>query len=177
MQQRGRLGSPLLHLPLASANFGKASARPNRGKGIGADLNAMPQTTPTPKPRSVAIAIQFIWVTLAVNALMLAIGYDDAGSDALAINSTLLVFTGYVAIQIAGCRNWARVAYASLVALDVALILALGLDAATDLEVVLTYLLLALEILALLKLFGSDADQWFNPARNCRDPDGPTGGN
>jgi hypothetical protein len=52
--------------------------------------------------------------------------------------------------------------YAFLVALDVALILAFGLDEVTDLDILVTYILLALECWALVNLFGAEADRWFN---------------
>jgi hypothetical protein len=125
----------------------------------------MQQPTSTHPPRSVTNALQLIWLTLAVNALMMALDYDDASSDAMAFNSLLLVFSGFVVIQIAACRNWARITYSVLVALDVALILAVGLEEASELEVLVTYLSVALEGWALLRLFGAEADQWFSPAR------------
>jgi len=125
----------------------------------------MQQATNARPPRSVNAAIQLIWLTLIANALMLALDYDDASSDAMAINDILLVFNGFVAIKIAGCKNWARLVFAVLVALDVALILAFGLDEATDLEVLVTYLSVALEGRALLNLFSGEADQWFSPSQ------------
>jgi hypothetical protein len=121
----------------------------------------MQQATTTLPPRVVAIAVQQIWLMLAANAIMMALDYDDASSDAMVFNSILLIFNGFVAIQIVGCKNWARIAYSVLVALDVALILALGLDEASELEVLVTYLSVALEGWILIKLFGTEADQWF----------------
>jgi hypothetical protein len=125
----------------------------------------MQQATNTHPPRSVTIAIQLIWLTLAANALLMAVDYDDASLDAMTFNSILLVFNGFVVIKIADSRNWARIAYSVLVALDVALIFAVGLDGATDLDVLVTYMSLALEAWALFKLFGADADQWFRQTR------------
>jgi hypothetical protein len=125
----------------------------------------MQQVTTTPPPRGVTVAIQLIWLTLAANAFMMALDYDDAGNDAMAFNSILLVFNGFVAIQIAGCKNWARIAYSVLVALDVAMILALGLEEASEFEVLVTYMLVALEGWILVKLFGAEADQWFKQIR------------
>jgi len=125
----------------------------------------MQQATTSLPPRTVTIAIQLIWLTIAANALMMAVDYDDASSDAMVFNSMLLVFNGFTTIKIAACKNWARIVYSILVALDVAMILALGLDEATDLEVVLTYMSVALETWALLRLFGAEADQWFKPTR------------
>ena len=123
----------------------------------------MQQATNSHPPRSVTAAIQLIWLTLAANALMLALDYDDATSDAMVFNSILLVFSGFVVLRIAACRNWARIAYSVLVALDVALILAIGLEEASELEVMVTYMSVALEGWALLRLFGAEADQWFSP--------------
>ena len=122
----------------------------------------MQQATNSHPPRSVTAAIQLIWLTLAANALMLALDYDDATSDAMVFNSILLVFSGFVVLRIAACRNWARIAYSILVALDVALILAMGLEEASEIEVLVTYLSVALEGWALLRLFGAEADQWFS---------------
>jgi len=124
----------------------------------------MQQETTAQSPRTVTIAVQLIWFTIAANALLMAVDYDDASSDAMVFNSMLLVFNGFVANKIAGCKNWARIVYSVLVALDVAMILALGLDDATDLEVLVAYLTVALEAWALLRLFGAEADQWFSPS-------------
>ena len=119
----------------------------------------------TKAPLSVTIAIQFIWLTLAVNALMMAVDYDDASRDAMVFNTILLLFNSFVAIKIAGGKNWARLAYSVLVAADVALILAFGLDVASDLEVLVTYLSVALEGWTLIKLFGAEAEPWFKQPR------------
>ncbi len=97
---------------------------------------------------------------------MMAVDYDEASIDAMVFNTILLVFNGYVAVKIAGGRNWARLTYSVLVAVDVALILAFGLDAASDLEVVVTYLSVALEGWTLIKLFGAEAEAWFKQTRN-----------
>jgi hypothetical protein len=126
----------------------------------------MPHVTTTKAPVSVTIATQFIWLMLAMNALTMAVDYDDASSDAMVFNTILLVFNGFVAIKIAGGKNWARLAYSLLVAVDVALILVFGLDAASDLEVVVTYLSVALEGFTLIKLFGAEAEPWFKQKRN-----------
>jgi hypothetical protein len=126
----------------------------------------MPPAKTLPPPRNVSIGVQLIWLTLALNALMMALDYDDAGSDALVFNILMLLFNGYMAIQIAVGKHWARMAYAVMVALDVALVLALGLDAASDLDVLLTYLSVALECWTLLYLFCAEADNWFRPGRS-----------
>jgi hypothetical protein len=125
----------------------------------------MQHGTNTKAPPSVTIATQLIWLTLAANALLMAVDYYDTSSDALVFNMVVMVFNGVVAVNIAGCKNWARVAYSVLVALDVALILALGLDQASDLEAIVSYLSLAIEIWILIMLFGAEADLWFRPTR------------
>jgi len=125
----------------------------------------MQHATTTKAPPSVTVAIQLIWLTLAANALLMAVDYDDASSDALAFNTIVLVFNGFVAIKIAGGKNWARLAYSVLVAVDVAMILAFGLDVASDLEVLVTYLSVALEGWSLIKLFGAEAEPWFKQTR------------
>lgn len=129
-------------------------------------LTPMQHVTTTKAPVSVTIATQLIWLMLAINALMMAVDYDEASIDAMVFNTILLVFNGYVAVKIAGGRNWARLTYSVLVAVDVALILAFGLDAASDLEVVVTYLSVALEGWTLIKLFGAEAEAWFKQTRN-----------
>jgi hypothetical protein len=96
-----------------------------------------------------------------VNVLMMVVDFEDTGSDAMIFNSLLLVINAFVVINIASRKNWSRIVYAFLVALDVALILAFGLDEATDLDILVTYLLVALECWALVHLYGAEADSWF----------------
>ena len=129
-------------------------------------LTPMQHVTTTKAPVSVIVATQLIWLMLAINALMMAVDYDEASSDAMVFNTLLLVFNGFVAIKIASGKNWARLAYSVLVAVDVALILALGMEAASDFEAVVTYLSVALEGWTLIKLFGAEAEPWFKQTRN-----------
>jgi NADH:ubiquinone oxidoreductase subunit 4 (subunit M) len=119
----------------------------------------------TPAPRSVVVASQLIWLTIAASALMVVLDWDDASSGAIVTNILLLTFNGFVARQVASRKNWARKVYALLVALDLALTLALGLDELSELDVMLTYLILPLEIWILLKLFAAEADQWYGATR------------
>lgn len=51
----------------------------------------MPPAATTQCPRSVAMAIQLIWLTIAMNALMMAVDYDEASMDAVVFNTLLLV--------------------------------------------------------------------------------------
>ena len=113
-------------------------------------------------PRNIVVAIQLIWLTIVVNVFMMAVDFDDTGIDAMVLNSLLLVINAFVVIKITARKNWSRIVYAFLVALDVALILAFGLDEVTDLDILVTYVLLALECWALVNLFGAEADRWFN---------------
>jgi hypothetical protein len=113
-------------------------------------------------PRNIVVAIQLIWLTIVVNVFMMAVDFDDTGIDAMVLNSLLLVINAFVVIKITARKNWSRMVYAFLVALDVALILAFGLDEVTDLDILVTYILLALECWALVNLFGAEADRWFN---------------
>jgi hypothetical protein len=48
-----------------------------------------------------------------------------------------------------------------LVALEVAILMAFGLTEAKELELLMTYLTLLLEAWILVKLFGTQSDQWF----------------
>ena len=125
----------------------------------------MPPIAVAQPPRCVTVAIQLIWVTLAANSLVMLFEYDDASMDSMAFNGVLLVFSAFVVIRIAGCKNWARIAYAVVVALDVAAFLAMGLDDSSDLDVLVTYTSLALEVCALINLFCVQADHWFRPLR------------
>jgi hypothetical protein len=126
----------------------------------------MQHVTITKVPVSVTISIQLIWLMLAVNALMMVVDYDEASVNAMVFNTILLAFNGFVAVKISGGKNWARQAYSLLVALDVALILVFGLDAASDLGVLVTYLSVALEGWTLIKVFGAEAEPWFKQTRN-----------
>lgn len=125
----------------------------------------MQYTSSTKAPPGVSNAIQLIWVTLVVNAVMSALDFDDASSEAIALNTILLAFSGFVTIKIAEGKNWARIAYSALVALDIALIFAFGMDEATDLEAYVSVILLAIEGWILIRLFNAEADQWFKSSR------------
>lgn len=128
---------------------------------MGQTNTPMQHATSTQAPRSVANAIRLIWLTIAANALLMAVNYDDTGNEAVVFNTLLLVVNGCVASQIAGGKNWARMAYSVLVAMDLALILAFGLDGASDLEAVVAGLTMAMEGWILFRLFDAKADHWF----------------
>jgi hypothetical protein len=72
-----------------------------------------------------------------------------------------LLFYFWVTVKVGQGRQWARWTYACLVALECAILAAYGLDQASDLESLMTYLTLPVEILAMYWLFGAQADDWF----------------
>jgi len=121
-------------------------------------------------PRSVANAIQFIWLTIAIDAVMMVASYDgsDANVDALIFNGTMLLLYALVTAKISAGRNWARRAYALLVAMELALVAAFGLSDASELEVLVTYLTLPLELWILIQLFRGEADTWFKAVSAAR---------
>jgi hypothetical protein len=122
------------------------------------------------RPRTVSLAIQAIWLTIAMDAMMMVASYDgsDANVDALTFNGTMLLFYALVTVKISIGRNWARRAYAFLIAMELALVAAFGLSDATELEVLVTYLTLPLELWVLVQLFGLQADLWFKAIGRAR---------
>ena len=121
----------------------------------------MTPTQKQPRPKSVEIAIRAIWVTNVATALVMLANYDEASMDTLVINGQLLLVYVIVTLRISAGSHRARLVYAFLVALEVAILLAFGLSEATDLELLLTYLTLPLEAWILVKLFGAESDKWF----------------
>jgi hypothetical protein len=122
------------------------------------------------RPRAVSQAIQAIWITIAMDAMMMVASYDgsDANADSLTFNGIILLFYVLVTVKISGGNNWARRAYAFLIAMELALVAAFGLNEATDMETLLTYLTLPLEIWILIQLFGAEADAWFQAIKKPR---------
>lgn len=120
------------------------------------------------RPVSVSHAVQVIWATNVASALLLAINFDgsDSGVDSLVFNGLMLLLYVWVTVRIGQGRQWARLSYAGLVALECAIVAAFGLEQATELEALITYLTLPLELWALYKLFGADADAWFKPEKS-----------
>jgi hypothetical protein len=119
------------------------------------------------KPRSVTVSVQAIWVTNLASALLMVAQYDGTpGSDEMVVfNVVLLALYVMVTIKIAAGKNWARLTYAFLVALECAVLAAFGLDQASELEALVTYLTLPLEIWILWRLFGAQSDAWFKLMR------------
>lgn len=121
----------------------------------------MPNATRAEKPRAVHFAVLLIWFSIAVDAMATVAGNDGQASDVMLINLGVLLVYSVVNGMIAQGRNWARIVYSVLVACEVALLLAFGLDGASDLDVLVTALTLPLETCGLVMLFGASADAWF----------------
>jgi len=115
------------------------------------------------RPKLVSVAIQLIWLTIAIDAVMMAVGFDGtpANADALTFNGVMLLFYAVVTAKIAAGRNWARHSYAFLVVTELALVAAFGLSDASELEELVTYTTLPLELWILYRLFNAQADAWF----------------
>ena len=115
------------------------------------------------RPASVSIAVQAIWSVNAVSALVLVLDGDGAGGDpdALALNLMILFLYALVTWMVGAGKNWARTSYAVLVAMEVALLAAFGMDSASDLDLFATYLTTPLEFWALYKLYSAESEPWF----------------
>ena len=64
-------------------------------------------------------------------------------------------------VKISAGRYWARSSYAFLVAMEIAFVAAFGLSDASELEELVTYFTLPLELWILYRLFCAEADAWF----------------
>jgi len=115
------------------------------------------------RPKLVSVAVQLIWLTIAIDAVMMVVSFDGtpANADALTFNGVMLLFYALVTAKIAAGRNWARHSYAFLVVMEFALVAAFGLSDASELEEVVTYMTLPLELWILYRLFNAEADAWF----------------
>lgn len=116
------------------------------------------------RPPFISAAIQLIWLTIAIDAVMMVVSYDGtpANVDSLTFNGAMLVLYAFVTVNISAGRNWARRTYAVLVAMEFALVAAFGLSDASELEELVTYLTLPLELWILYRLFCAEADVWFS---------------
>ena len=132
-----------------------------RSQAAQANCTAMQNVTRAEKPRSVSLAVLLVWVSIAVDALTTLLGNDGLTADTLLFNGAVLAVYAVVNIKIAGRNNWARLAYSVLVACEVSLLLAFGLEGASDLDVLVTSFTLPLEAWSLVMLFGASADKWF----------------
>ncbi len=115
------------------------------------------------RPASVTTAVQAIWAVNAVSALILTLGGDSAqpDSDGMVLSVLILFIYALVTWMVGAGKNWARLTYAFLIALELALLAAFGMDNAADLEVLATYLTTPVEIWALYKLFCPESEPWF----------------
>jgi hypothetical protein len=116
-----------------------------------------------PKPLSVSRAVIAIWVTIALDALVIAIeGATGAmAADVLLLNSMSCVLYGLIANRIFAGNNFARYVYAFLVAIEVAALLAFGLEGATELEAVAAYISPPVEAWIMFMLFRAESTPWF----------------
>ena len=122
------------------------------------------------KPRSVSQAVIAIGVTIALDALVIVIeGYSGAmAADVLLLNSLSCVFYGLLANRISAGNNLARHVYALLVAVEVAALLAFGLDGATELESAVAYISPPIEAWIMYMLFRAESTPWFQQRRVAR---------
>jgi hypothetical protein len=113
------------------------------------------------------MAVQTIWSVNAVSALVLVLGVDsgEGNTEALALNLLILSIYAMVTWMVGAGENWARTSYAVLVAMEVALLAAFGMDSASDLDLLATYLTTPLEFWALYKLYSAESEPWFNTAQ------------
>lgn len=100
------------------------------------------------RPQFLSTAIHSIWLTLAIDAVMMAVSYDGtpANASSLSFNGAMLLLYAFVTVKISAGRNWARRSYAFFIAMEFALVAAFGLSDASELEGWVTYLTLPLEL-------------------------------
>jgi hypothetical protein len=123
------------------------------------------------KPRSVTQAVIAIWVTIALDVLVLTIeGSTGAmATDVLLLNSASSVFYGLIANRISAGNNFARHVYAILAAVEVAALFAFGLDSATELETASACISPPIEAWVMFMLFRAESTPWFvKPAASGR---------
>ena len=106
-------------------------------------------------------------MTIALDALVIVIeGYSGAmAADVLLLNSLSCVFYGLLANRISAGNNLARHVYALLVAVEVAALLAFGLDGATELESAVAYISPPIEAWIMYMLFRAESTPWFQQRR------------
>jgi hypothetical protein len=115
------------------------------------------------KPQSVVTAVYAIWATVGLDVFMTAISSENPESaSAMAGGAVIsLAVYGLLCINISRGRNWARNVYAVLMAAEVAALLAFDSAGVSDLETVVSYLMVPFEGWILFRLFGSESDGWF----------------
>lgn len=112
-------------------------------------------------------AVIAIWVTIALDTLVITIEGSTGvmTSDVLLLNGMSCVFYGLLANRIAAGNNFARHVYAILVAVEVAALLAFGLDGATELEATVAYISPPIEAWTMFMLFRAESTPWFAKSR------------
>jgi len=116
-----------------------------------------------PKPRSVTQAVIAIWVTIGLDFLVATIeGSTGAmSSGQLMLNLISCLLYGLLTNRISAGNNLARYVYAVLVAIEVAALLAFGLDGATELEGAVAYISPPIEGWIMFMLFRAESTPWF----------------
>lgn len=116
-----------------------------------------------PKPRAVTQAVIAIWVTIGVDFLVATIeGSTGAmSSGQLMLNLISCLLYGLLTNRISAGNNLARHVYAVLVAIEVAALLAFGLDGATELEAAVAYISPPIEAWIMFLLFRAQSAPWF----------------
>lgn len=121
------------------------------------------------RPRSVTSAVVAIWFTIALDFLVTNIeGLDGTmPSGQFMLNLISCFFYGLLVNRISVGNNLARYVYAILIAIEVAALLAFGLDDATGLEAAVSYVSIPLEFWIMFTLFRADSNPWFQKVRQA----------
>ena len=115
------------------------------------------------KPQSVVTAVYAILATIGLDLIATAMGIESPESSSGTADGAVisLVVYGLLCINISRGRNWARNVYAILIAAEVAALLAFDNAGGTDVETVVSYLMVPVEVWILFRLFSSESDDWF----------------
>ena len=121
------------------------------------------------RPRSVTSAVVAIWFTIALDFLVTNIeGLDGTmPSGQFMLNLISCFFYGLLVNRISVGNNLARYVYAILIAIEVAALLAFGLDDATGLEAAVSYVSIPLEFWIMFTLFRANSNPWFQKVRQA----------
>lgn len=122
------------------------------------------------KPRQVVLAIRILWVSLCIGIpdivyQMFKTGAEDTGLfvAAVVVQAIVLALVGLLIVKIAAGRNWARIAFLTLVVLGVALMLLVERTVLTSnaLHVVTATIQTLLEAVAMYLVFIGTGRHWF----------------
>lgn len=117
------------------------------------------------KPQSVITAVYAILITLGLDLFVTGLSNSngaDSMSGTIAGSVISLAVYGLLCIQISRGRNWARNVYAVLLAAEVAGLFAFENKDASDIEIVVSYLMVPVEGWILFQLFRAESAEWFN---------------